>query len=265
MRSTAGEGVLTAPPVFYSEAAALADDRITLTGAEGRHAATVRWLAVGERADVTDGTGRLAECVVVAARPGSLELSVLRRLAEPAPACPVTVVQAILKGERAELAVELLAEVGVDAIVPWAAERCVARWLPDREARALDRWRSSAREAAKQARRARFPEVTGQARISDVIDLVALAGLAVLLDPAAPADLGSVPLPSAGGIVLVVGPEGGTSQAESDALIRAGAITASLGPSVLRGSTAGAVATAVVLSRSGRWAGPHRTRPGREA
>jgi 16S rRNA (uracil1498-N3)-methyltransferase len=252
MRSTVGERQAL-PPVFVSPDAALAGDRITLAGPEGRHAATVRRLTAGERVDITDGDGHLAECVVVATHSGRLELSVLRRQTAARPDCRVTVVQAILKGDRAELAVELMTEVGVDVIVPWAAQRSVARWPPDREQKALDRWRSAAREAAKQARRPCFPQVTGQARTGDVVQRVRAASLAVLLDPAAPPDLASVALPSAGDIVLVVGPEGGLSPAETDTVTRAGAVPARLGPTVLRGSTAGAVAAAVVLSRSGRW------------
>lgn len=178
----------------------------------------------------------------------------LARRTDPEPACQVTVVQAIMKGDRGELAVELMTEVGIDTIVPWVAERCVARWRPDREDKALSRWRSSAREAAKQSRRSRFPEVTTQARTADVAPRVAGAALALLLDPLAGVGLAAVPLPRAGEIVLVVGPEGGISPGEAAELSAAGAVPARLGPSVLRGSTAGAVAGALVLSGCGRWA-----------
>lgn len=247
------------PPVFLAGTADLGRAAFTLTGPEGRHATTVRRLAPGERVDVTDGAGLLAECVVVAARRGELDLAVLARRREPEPACRVTVVQAILKGDRGELAVELQTEVGVDVIVPWAAEHCVARWLPDREDRAVERWRSSAREAAKQSRRSRFPVVTRQAGTAGAVsDVVGPAALAVLLDPAAKTRLADLPLPSEGDIVLVVGPEGGVSRSELARLTDAGAVLARIGPSVLRGSTAGAVAAALVLNRAGRWdAGDH--------
>ena len=243
------------PPVFVCDRAALGNERVTLAGAEGRHATTVRRLEPGERVDLTDGAGLLAECEVIVARPGSgeLELAVLARRLEPAPACRLTVVQAILKGDRGELAVDLMTEVGVDTIVPWPAERCVARWRPDREQKALSRWRSSAREAAKQSRRSRFPEITAPERTADVLVRVAAAELALLLDPQAARPLTAVRLPVAGEIVLVVGPEGGVSPGESAELTAAGAIPARLGPSVLRGSTAGAVAGAFVLSGCGRW------------
>jgi 16S rRNA (uracil1498-N3)-methyltransferase len=242
--------------VFVCDLEQLGSDLITLTGAEGRHATTVRRIVPGERVDLTDGAGLLAECEVVSARPGTgeLDLAVLARRREPVPACLVTVAQAIVKGDRGELAAELMTEVGVDTIVPWAAERCVVRWRPDREDKALGRWRTAAREAAKLSRRSRFPVVTGQASTADVIARLRGAALTVVLDPAAEAALADLPLPALGEIVVVVGPEGGISPREHTDLTAAGAVAARLGSTILRGSTAGAVAAALVLSRCGRWA-----------
>ena len=241
------------PPVFVADRAQLSRDQVTLTGAEGKHASTVRRISPGERVDLTDGAGLLARCVVTAARPGELELAVVERRHEPEPSCRVVIVQALMKGDRGELAVELMTEVGVDVIVPWAAQRCVTRWHPDRQDRALARWRASAREAAKQSRRARFPEVTEQAQTTDVLGRVADAGLACVLDPQAAGALATLALPTTGDIVIVVGPEGGITPAELAELAGAGAVSVRLGPSVLRGSSAGAVAAALVLSRCGRW------------
>jgi 16S rRNA (uracil1498-N3)-methyltransferase len=251
MRSTAAS---SRPPVFWIERAELARDEIVLAGPEGRHATTVRRLAAGQRADLTDGAGMLAECVVTAAVPGRLELAVLARRAEPPPDPRVVVVQALCKGDRGTLAVELMTEVGVDAVVPWQAERCVVRWRGERAGQGLGRWRSAAREAAKQSRRSRFPHIAEPAATGSVAGLVAGAGLAVLLDPDAPDGLDALAVPGSGDIVLIVGPEGGVSPAEAVLLTGAGARTARLGPSVLRASTAGAVAAALVLGRSGRWA-----------
>ena len=142
------------PPVFITDETSLEQDVVTLSGAEGRHAATVRRLRPGERVDLTDGAGMLAECVVAAAGPGVLEVTVLRRRADPVPRPRICVVQALPKGERGEHAVETMTEVGVDVIVPWAAERCVASWAAaGREQRGLSRWRAAAREAAKQDRK----------------------------------------------------------------------------------------------------------------
>ena len=240
-------------PVFLADGADLGGDVIVLDGPEGRHAATVRRIRPGERADVTDGKGLLAECVVTAAGGGQVELRVQARRAVPAPEPRIAVVQAIPKGERAELAVETMTEVGVDVIVPWAAERCVVRWPADRAAKSLGRWRSAAREASKQARRARIPEVAGAASSAGVAARVAGAACAIVLEPGAAQPLSRLPVPSSGDIVLVVGPEGGISPAEMAAFRGAGAIPARLGESVLRTSTAGAVGAAVLMTATGRW------------
>jgi 16S rRNA (uracil1498-N3)-methyltransferase len=252
--AAAGSASSPRPPVFLAGGAELRRDSITLSGAEGRHAATVRRLTAGERADVTDGAGTVAECVVTAARPGAIELAVLSRRPVPAPEPRIVVAQAIPKGDRGELAVEVMTEVGVDAVVAWQAERCVARWRDDRAGRALARWQVTAREAAKQSRRAWIPEVTGPEATPALARRVAAAGLAILLDPDAPAALGSLSMPRRGEIVVIVGPEGGVSPAEAGILRRAGAAPARLGPTVLRSSSAGAVAAALVLAGSGRWA-----------
>src|SRR5215471_16514954 len=164
------------PPVFLADPAQLAGDLIVLSGAEGRHAATVRRLGPGEHVDVTDGSGTVAECQVTRSRDGELELAVLARRAEPPPVPRLTVLQALPKGDRGELAVETMTEVGVDVIVPWAAERCVVQWRGDRGDRALARWRSAGLAAAKQARRARFPEITALAGRDGAARLVAAAG-----------------------------------------------------------------------------------------
>jgi 16S rRNA (uracil1498-N3)-methyltransferase len=242
------------PAVFLAERAELERESFTLRGPEGRHAATVRRLSVGERADVTDGAGTVAECVVTGVRPAEVEFRVLAAHAVPAGEPGVVVVQAIPKADRGELAVEIMTEVGADAVVAWEAERCVARWRGDRAGKALARWRATAREAAKQSRRAWIPEVTGPEATSAVVGRVAAAGLAVLLDPGAADALGSIPLPVQGKIILIVGPEGGVSPAEAESLTRAGAVPARLGPTVLRSSSAGAVAVALTLSRTARWA-----------
>jgi 16S rRNA (uracil1498-N3)-methyltransferase len=236
-----------------ADAAQLRDDRIVLSGAEGRHAATVRRLTAGERVDVTDGEGTLAECVVTGSGPDRLELTVLARRTDPAPSPRIVVAQAIPKGDRGEFAVEIMTEVGVDVVVPWAAERCVARWRGDRGQKALARWRVTAIQAAKQARRARFPVIAEPADTPGVARLAAAASLAIVLDPGAPAALRSLPVPDHGDIVVVVGPEGGISPAEAARLTSAGAVTARLGPAVLRTSSAGAVATALLLSVGDRW------------
>jgi 16S rRNA (uracil1498-N3)-methyltransferase len=245
------------PPVFLVTPVELSADVVTLSGPEGHHAAAVRRLRAGERADVSDGAGTLAECAVASVSKDSVVLTVRSVHVVPPPEPRITVVQALPKGDRGELAVELMTEVGADSIVAWAAERSVTRWQGDRGSRALAKWQATAREAAKQSRRAWIPSVTGPVGLADVTDLVA-ADLAtgvvsVVLEAGAAAPLSTLALPEAGSIVLIVGPEGGISPAERAALAAAGAVEARLGRTVLRTSTAGAAATAVLMARTGRW------------
>jgi 16S rRNA (uracil1498-N3)-methyltransferase len=241
------------PPLFLVSPGDLPADVVTLSGPEGHHAATVRRLRPGERADVSDGAGTLAECVVASVARDSVVLSVRSVRTLPPPEPTITVVQALPKAERGERAVELMTEVGVDSVIAWAAERCVVRWHGERGARALDKWRATAREAAKQSRRAWLPEITGPATLSDVAARVSAAACAIVLEADAPAKLSALPMPGQGEILLVVGPEGGISPAERAALADAGAMEARLGPTVLRTSTAGAAAAAVLLAHTARW------------
>lgn len=178
----------------------------------------------------------------------------LARRAEPPPQPRIVVVQAIPKGDRGEQAVETMTEVGVDVIVPWAAERCVVRWRGDRADKGAARWRSTAVQAAKQSRRSWFPEVTPVATTAAVAGRISAASLALLLEPDAADLLAAVAVPQAGEVVLVIGPEGGIGPQEAEELTAAGADGVRLGPTVLRAGSAGAVAAALVLSRSARWA-----------
>ena len=222
-------------------------DSLTLTGDEGRHAARVRRLTVGEQVLVGDGRGNLAECTVTAVVADGLDLHVTSRRTVARPDPRLVVVQALPKGERAELAVETMTELGVDAIVPWAAARSVAQWHGPRGAKALEKWRRTAREAAKQSRRAWVPEVRQLATTDELVPTL-------VLHEAASAPLADVALPDHGEIVVVVGPEGGITDAELDALSARGAAAVRLGEPVLRTSTAGAAALAALSVRLGRWA-----------
>jgi 16S rRNA (uracil1498-N3)-methyltransferase len=171
----------------------------------------------------------------------------------PPPQPRLVVVQALPKGDRGELAVATMTEVGADLIVPWGAARCVARWDGARGEKALARWRATSRESAKQSRRPRFPEVTALATTREVAERLRTAALAAVLHEGAVSPLGAAPLPEAGDVVLVVGPEGGISPEELAVFEAVGAVPYRLGPTVLRTSTAAAVGVGVLLSRSSRW------------
>jgi 16S rRNA (uracil1498-N3)-methyltransferase len=223
---------------------------VTVEGPEAHHAVAVRRLIVGEPVLLTDGAGHVATCEVTATGKARMEVLVRSVSSEPSPSPELVVVQALPKGERGELAVELLTEVGVARIVPWAAARSVAVWRGARAAKSLARWQATAREAAKQARRAWFPEVSPLATTADVVELLVDAPVALVLH-----EEGTEPLPAElpDRVVLVVGPEGGLAPDELTAFAAAGARTVRLGAEVLRTSTAGVAAVSALLSRTDRW------------
>jgi 16S rRNA (uracil1498-N3)-methyltransferase len=229
-----------------------AGDPVELAGDEGRHAVVVKRVRAGEQVALTDGAGTTVTCTATDASRSTL-VATVDAVATVEPEMPrVVVVQAVPKGDRGELAVEMLTEVGVDVIVPWAAERSVAVWRGDKQARALAKWRSTAREAAKQARRPWFPEVADLVSTSTVVGLLRDASVPVVLHEAASGPLADLPVPGRGEIVIVVGPEGGISDEELAAFASVGAEPVRLGSSVLRTSTAGVAATAALLART-RW------------
>ena len=246
---------MSTAPLFLVDELPVGDHTV-LDGPEGRHAATVRRLRPGETVQLADGRGGLAEAVVAAAGRDSLDLTVTgrTRLAPPAPR--VLVAQALVKGDRGELAVELATEAGVDGILPWRAARCVARWEQGpRGAKALGRWRSTAREAAKQARRPWLPVVEDPVTTGELARRVGGVDLALVLHESAGDRLGELgpELSAAGEVLLAVGPEGGVSDEELAALTAAGARPVRLGPDVLRASTAAAVALGALGVLTGRW------------
>jgi 16S rRNA (uracil1498-N3)-methyltransferase len=216
-----------------------------LDGPEGHHAAQVQRLRVGESLLLSDGRGGMASAVVRAVGKGRLELSTMERWYVDQPTPRLVVAQGIAKGDRGELAVQAMTEVGVDEIVPWAAARSVARWKDDRP---LERWRATAREAAKQSRRAWLPSVS-----SSVSTSVLAPRVTFVLDSDAPARLSTVDIGSAAEVVLVVGPEGGVAPEELAEFVAAGAVPVRLGDTVLRTSTAGVAALSVLSGRLGRW------------
>lgn len=228
-------------------------DALSLLGDEGRHAARVKRLAPGERLLVGDGRGTVLECVVADVLPDGLALRVESRRVEPAPSPRLVVVQALPKGERAELAVEVLTELGVDEIVPWAAARSIAQWHGPRGDKALAKWRRTAAEATKQSRRAWVPTLAPLARTVDVLARIE-KDTALVLHEAATEPLTQAKLPDGGDLFVVVGPEGGIADHELAAFADAGAVCVRMGTPVLRTSTAGAAALAVLSARLGRWA-----------
>lgn len=262
-------------PVFLVEPGDLAGyapgGTFVLDGAEGRHAGVVQRRGPGERIDVVDGAGVRLRCIITGVQAAHLDMTIEDVVVEPGDGVEIVLVQALAKGDRDEMAVEAATEVGVDAILPWQAERSVVVWRGDRAAKSRARWLGVVRAATKQARRAVMPRVglvvDGAGLAAAVERVRAGGGVTLVLHEEATQPLAEVELPpvdtgrehAAPGepavreVMLVVGPEGGISDRELERLVDAGAVPVRLGPHVLRTSTAGPVAAALVAQRLGRW------------
>jgi 16S rRNA (uracil1498-N3)-methyltransferase len=249
---------VTAPETLRDAATGSA---VVLAGGEGRHAAAVRRIRAGEQVEVADGAGRVARCLVERAERDQLLLSV-QTVRDIAPRLPrLVLVQALAKGGRDELAVETATEYGVDAVVPWQAERSVVRWAGepaggrgDRSDRGRRRWEATALAAAKQARRATVPPVGPLTTTAGLAARAAAGECLLVLQENAAEPLSAAVLPQdVTCVLLVAGPEGGIGDGELAALTTAGARPVRLGPEVLRSSSAGPAAVAVLSVRLGRW------------
>ena len=223
----------------------------TLDGDEGRHAATVKRMREGEVIHLCDGQGTRAIATVVKVHKNSLDLSIDQFTFEEAPEPRFVVVQALAKGERAELAVEMLTEVGADAIIPWRAEHSIGKW--DSVDKGLEKWRRTSRESAKQSRRAWIPEISNLKSTAEVCEMMSQAQSVFVLHESADQALAACAIREQGTIMIVVGPEGGISPDELAAFSAAGARVVHMGASVMRTSTAGAIAVGGLLMRSQRW------------
>jgi 16S rRNA (uracil1498-N3)-methyltransferase len=254
------------PPLYLVRRGALdglgTGSVLILDGVEGRHAATVRRARPGERMDVADGAGAVVRGIVGAVGRDQVEVRVEKSERQQLPVPGLILVQALAKGGRDELAVEAATELGVDAVVPWQASRCVVIWSGDRGEKSRRRWEDTVRAAVKQSRRTFLPPV-GQALttatlVARTTAVAAGGGSVLVLHEDADRPLTDAPLPTRGPqgceVLVVVGPEGGISDAELDQLTGAGAHAVRLGPHVLRSSSAGAAALAVLSARLGRWA-----------
>ncbi|TNB71995.1 16S rRNA (uracil(1498)-N(3))-methyltransferase [Arthrobacter sp. BB-1] len=255
-------------PVFFTPPGSLdqmvAGEVFVLEGPEARHAVTVKRIAPGEPVDIVDGAGTRMSGKVLAASPSGLDVECASLSVEPQPGTRLVLVQALAKGDRDELAIETATELGIDAVIPWQSERSIVRWKGDRAAKAHAKWQSVVTAAAKQARRAWIPEVRPAVDTAALAGLVETAQLAIILHEDAVRPLRTVLEAWQGGgngtepreVLLLVGPEGGISPREVTRLCGKGAVTALLGPHVLRSSTAGPAAVVLASDVLGRWAAP---------
>ena len=229
-------------------------DAVTLTGSEAHHAAAVRRVRSGEQVTVGDGRGAWLTGECEAVTPREVVVRITHRIDTPAATPRIVLAQALAKGDRDELAVQAATELGVDEIVPWQAARSISRWDSAKAEKGRTRWASIVREAAKQAHRAWIPDVAALETTAALAGRGA-ASVILVLEPTAPrrlTELG-VRADDPRDVVLVVGPEGGIAPEELEAFGRSGATLARLGDTVLRTSTAGPAALAVVSAALHRW------------
>ncbi|MCU1585363.1 MAG: rRNA ((1498)-N(3))-methyltransferase [Microbacteriaceae bacterium] len=231
--------------------AAAGGERVTVSGPEARHAVTVSRIAVGESIAVGNGAGLVVRGRVVSADPTAFVVEVESVLETPAATPAVWLAQALAKGDRDEHAVQQATELGVDGVIPWAAQRSIVKWEGPKLRKGHDRWTAIVREASKQSMRAWVPEV---ADLASTLVLSALAAETrmLVLEPTADESLTDV-TPDGRDVVLVVGPEGGIAPAELSRLESAGSTLVRLGDTILRTSTAGPAAIAVLNARLQRW------------
>jgi 16S rRNA (uracil1498-N3)-methyltransferase len=224
-------------------------DRIVLGGDDGRHAAVVRRTRPGEMIMVGDGLGRGVRGSVVAVQKAGLQVEVTELLTAPEPRRRIVAVQALAKGDRSELAIEMLTEAGVAEIIPWMASRSVVRWSGDRAVKSLSRWRSTVREAAKQSRRLLIPRVPDAVSTRELVTMINTTDRALVLHEEAEQWLTELSLAEGDSVMIIIGPEGGIAPEELEALTAAGAEPVLISDGVLRTSTAGVVAVAGLLLR----------------
>jgi 16S rRNA (uracil1498-N3)-methyltransferase len=246
---------VTAPLFFVSAeqlAGATAGSELILAGSEGRHGATVKRIGLGEQVLLTDGVGHRADAVVASVGVGTLGLHLSAITLEREPDSRFVLIQALAKGDRDEQAIEAATELGVDEVVPWQAARSIVIWRGERALRSLRKWQSVVLAATKQSRRTRIPMVGDLADQGAVLTRIKEARLALVLHEEAGQPLAGLALPPAGDVLVIVGPEGGVAPDELSAFVAAGAVPVRLGHGVLRSSSAGPAALAVMCA-AGRW------------
>jgi 16S rRNA (uracil1498-N3)-methyltransferase len=226
-------------------------DIVSLTGAEAKHAAVVRRLRVGESVTIGDGAGVWLDGSVADVSASRVDVRITGRVVVDAPSTRFVLVQALAKGDRDELAVQAACELGIDEVVPWQASRSISRWEGPKAVKGRERWTAIVREASKQAHRAWVPEVSAPLTTANLIAR-ADGQRMLVLDPTATIRLSAIEADDRD-LVLIVGPEGGIAPAELEKFEAAGAERVRLGDTVLRTSTAGPAAIAVLSATLGRW------------
>ena len=226
---------------------------IELSGAEAKHAISVRRMRVGEAIQLSNGDGLRVRGEVNAISGNLIKIQVIDSKQEELPNIQLTLIQALAKGDRDELAIQAATELGAVGIIPWEAERSISKWIGLKEVRAVERWQVIVSEAAKQALRSFVPRVSNVCHTAELISKFSQFDQVLVLDPKANHGFGSLNFPETKKIALIVGPEGGISDSELDDFQSAGALRIHLGTSILRTSTAGIAAMSGIYAKSESW------------
>lgn len=222
---------------------------VVLDGPEGRHAATVRRIRPGEQVIIADGAGRGIGGRVTDAGKSSITVEVQQTMITPDPKIKITVARALAKGDRSDIALEMITELGATMIIPWQSARAIVRWSGDRADKSRAKWQATVREATKQSRRLRIPTVDQLATTKQLVTKINDHDLTLILHEEATIRLPELALPDSGRVMIIVGPEGGIAPDELELLTTAGGTPISISDGVLRTSTAAAVAMAAILLR----------------
>lgn len=240
------------PAYFLASTLNLNQDPIILSDDEAHHAIKVRRTNIGEKIFVTDGNGLVVEALVTKIGPGNrLEAQVLNKQNQIIQSPIICVAQAIAKGDRADLSIELLTEVGVDQIIPWQANRCISK-LEDKSDKLIQKWQNTSRESTKQSRRALVPQILDLVTTSQLVNLFNKYEKVVILDPDSDNKFIDTVKSVTKNVLLVIGPEGGIDDSEMQSFKNANANFTSLGNSILRTSSAGAISSAILLANT-KW------------
>lgn len=224
--------------------------QVVLGGSEGKHAASVRRMRIGEAIQLTDGHGLRVRGVVAELAEKQLTVSVVSAEQEDPAQLKLTLIQALAKGDRDELAVQAATELGARDVYPWQAERSISRWDPGKAIKGQARWQIICDEAAKQSLRSFFPQVHPVITSAELAAKVATFDQVLVLDPTSKLGLAEA-AETTGRVALIVGPEGGIDDAELNHLEAAGALRVHLGEHILRTSTAGVAAIAIIQAKTG--------------
>lgn len=226
------------------------DEVVVLDGDEGKHATSVRRMRVSEVIQLSDGHGLRVRAEVTSVGQKSLAARIFDVVREPRPTLEITLVQALAKGDRDELAIQAATELGAASIIPWQAERSISRWDETKATKGQLRWQAICDEAAKQSLRSWHPSVAAAVNSKDLIAAFASFDKVLVLDPTSGIGISKLGLID-GRVALIVGPEGGIDESELLSFEASGAIRVHLGDSILRTSTAGIVAISALQYAAG--------------